>query len=58
MLERALLVGLETHKSGRVEVAESMDELAMLVASAGGEVADRATQKLDTPVSPTYIGSG
>ena len=39
MLERALLVGLETHKSGRVEVAESMDELAMLVASAGGEVA-------------------
>ena len=58
MLERALLVGLETHKSGRVEVAESMDELAMLVASAGGEVADRATQKLDAPVSPTYIGSG
>ena len=58
MLEQALLVGLETHKSGRVEVAESMDELAMLVASAGGEVADRATQKLDTPVSPTYIGSG
>ena len=58
MLERALLVGLETHKSGRVEVAESMDELAMLVASAGGEVADRATQKLDATVSPTYIGSG
>ena len=58
MLEKALLVGLETHKSGRVEVAESMDELAMLVASAGGEVADRATQKLDAPVSPTYIGSG
>jgi GTP-binding protein HflX len=35
-----------------------MDELAMLVTSAGGEVADRATQKLDAPVSPTYIGSG
>ncbi|MCX6934693.1 MAG: GTPase HflX [Verrucomicrobia bacterium] len=57
-LERALIVGLETHKSGRWEVGESLDELGLLVHSAGGEVADRATQKLDAPVAPTYIGSG
>jgi GTP-binding protein HflX len=58
VMERAFLVGLETQKSGRYEVVESLDELALLVQSAGGEVADRATQKLDHPVAPTYIGSG
>ncbi len=35
-MERAFLVGLETHKSGRYEVGESLDELALLVHSAGG----------------------
>jgi hypothetical protein len=50
-MERAFLVGLETHKSGRYEVGESLDELALLVHSAGGEVADRATQKLEHPVA-------
>ncbi|NBS83590.1 MAG: GTPase HflX [Verrucomicrobia bacterium] len=56
--ERAFLVGLETHKSGRIETGESLEELGLLVQSAGGEVADQATQKLDSPVAPTYIGSG
>ncbi|NBQ55908.1 MAG: hypothetical protein EBU36_04565, partial [Verrucomicrobia bacterium] len=51
--ERAFLVGLETHKSGRIETGESLEELGLLVQSAGGEVADQATQKLDTPVAPT-----
>jgi len=57
-MERAFLVGLETAKMGRWDMGESLDELALLVHSAGGEVADRATQKLDHPVAPTYIGSG
>ena len=35
-----------------------MDELGLLVESAGGEVADRATQRMEAPVAPTYIGSG
>lgn len=56
--ERAFLVGLETSKSSRWEVGESLDELGLLVESAGGEVADRATQRMDSPVAPTYIGSG
>ena len=56
--ERAFLVGLETPRSSRWEVGESLDELGLLVESAGGEVADRATQKMEAPVAPTYIGSG
>ena len=56
--ERAFLVGLETSKSSRWEVGESLDELGLLVESAGGEVADRATQRMEAPVAPTYIGSG
>ena len=36
-MERAFLVGLETQKSGRYEVGESLDELALLVQSAGGK---------------------
>ena len=35
-MERAFLVGLETAKMGRWDMGESLDELALLVHSAGG----------------------
>jgi len=37
---------------------ESMEELAELTTTAGGMVAGTGTQKLETPVAGTFIGSG
>lgn len=56
--ERALLVALETPQQERWRVQESLEELGELVASAGGEVAGRATQRLDCPTAPYFIGKG
>lgn len=56
--EKALLVALETPQDERWRVQESLEELGELVASAGGEVAGCATQKLDRPTAPYFIGKG
>jgi GTP-binding protein HflX len=56
--ERTLLIGLETPQSESWRIQESLDELAELVESAGGEVAHSATQKLEKPTAPFYIGKG
>lgn len=55
--ERALIVGVDT---GRSEwgMQESLDELERLVATADGEVVARETQKLDSPIPKTFVGSG
>src|SRR6185295_4851513 len=37
---------------------ESLDELAELAATAGGEVVGEGTQKLEAPNAATYIGKG
>ncbi len=41
-----------------LSIEDSMDELALLAETAGLEVVGEATQKLDTPHTVTYIGSG
>ena len=56
--ERVFLVGLERKSGSAVEVRESMDELAELAATAGGEVIGDGTQKVETPNAATYIGKG
>ena len=55
--ERALLVGVEY---GRREwsLEDSMAELARLAETDGAEVVATLTQRLDTPVSKTFIGKG
>ena len=56
--ERALLIGLEKQGVSKWDLQDSLDELAELANSAGAEVVDTVTQKLDRPTAPYYIGKG
>lgn len=55
--ERTLIVGVDT---GRTDwpMSESLAELARLVETAGGVVVATETQKLDSPIPKTFVGSG
>ncbi len=55
--ERAFLVGLE-QQGNALEADDSLDELATLVAAAGGTVVGRATQHRRTPDRNTWVGKG
>lgn len=56
--ERVVLVGLITPGQGEREVNEYLDELAFLTDTAGGEIWERFTQRLDNPLPATFIGAG
>ena len=56
--ERALLVGLEKQGVSKWDLKDSLEELAELANSAGAEVVDTVTQKLQRPTAPYYIGKG
>ena len=56
--ERVFLVGLELKSRSTWDLQDSLAELEELAATAGGEVVGNGTQKLDTPVAGTFIGSG
>jgi GTP-binding protein HflX len=56
--ERALLIGLEQDGVSKWDLRESMEELAELANSAGAEVVNTVTQKLQKPTAPYYIGKG
>src|SRR5438874_132413 len=56
--ERALLIGLEKQGVSKWDLRDSLDELAELANSAGAEVVDTITQKLQKPTAPYYIGKG
>src|SRR4051794_25955459 len=56
--ERALLVGLEKRGVSKWDLQDSLAELAELASSAGAEVVDTVTQKLQKPTAPYYIGKG
>ncbi|MGH2377148.1 MAG: GTPase HflX [Candidatus Limnocylindria bacterium] len=55
--ERAYLVGLET-QGARLEADDSLEELATLVAAAGGRVVGRTLQRRRAPDPNTYVGKG
>jgi GTP-binding protein HflX len=57
-VERVFLIGLELKAGASWQLQESMEELAELAATAGGEVMGNGTQKLEAPVAGTFIGSG
>ncbi|MFP4468594.1 MAG: GTPase HflX [Bacteroidales bacterium] len=57
-IERAVLVGAITGRETEETVKEYLDELAFLVETAGGEVLNRFTQKLDKPDPATFLGKG
>src|SRR5262252_4204232 len=56
--ERALLIGLEKQGVTKWDLQDSLEELAELASSAGAEVVDTVTQKLEKPTAPYYIGKG
>lgn len=56
--ERAVLVGLEQSGVSKWDLQDSLDELRELANSAGAEVVETVTQKLQKPTAPYYIGKG
>ena len=56
--EKTVLVGLEHDGVSRWDLEESMSELRELAATAGANVVDTVTQKLQHPTAPYYIGKG
>src|SRR5881227_1699787 len=56
--ERALLIGLEKKGVSKWDLHDSLEELRELASSAGAEVVDTVTQKLQKPTAPYYIGRG
>lgn len=56
--ERVFLIGVELKAHAVCSIQDSLDELAQLTATAGGEVIGVGIQKLERPTPGTYIGSG
>lgn len=56
--EPCILVGVSTRLTTKEEIAESLDELALLADTAGGEVVARMTQDRDRLDPATFIGKG
>lgn len=56
--ERVVLVGLITREQSEEKLAEYMDELEFLAYTAGAEVAERFTQRLERPDPKFFVGSG
>ncbi|MCH8568459.1 MAG: GTPase HflX [Balneolales bacterium] len=56
--EKAVLVGLYGHDTPQLKANEYINELEMLVNTAGGVVVEKVLQNRDTPDSGTYIGKG
>ena len=55
--ERALLIGLEQEGVSKWDLRDSMEELAELANSAGAEVVNTVTQKLQKPTAPFFATS-
>ena len=56
--EKVVIVGLITNRQDEKQVKEYLDELEFLVDTAGAEVWERFTQRLENPHPGTFVGSG
>jgi GTP-binding protein HflX len=56
--EKIILVGVVTWPRTPVEVEASLDELGLLVDTAGADVVGRVVQRRESPDPATYIGHG
>ncbi|MFK8264930.1 GTPase HflX [Capnocytophaga cynodegmi] len=56
--EKVVLVGIINQMQDEEKLKEYLDELEFLTYTAGGEVLQRFTQKLDVPNPKTFIGTG
>lgn len=56
--EKIVLVGVVTSQQSQEEVEVSLDELALLVDTAGADVKARVIQRREAPDPATYVGRG
>ena len=56
--EKIVLVGVQLAGESEESVESSLDELALLVDTAGADVMARTTQRRDRPVPAYYVGKG
>jgi GTP-binding protein HflX len=56
--ERVFLVGVDLKSKNGWELSDSLDELAELATSAGGQVIGDGVQKMAAPCATTFIGKG
>ncbi len=56
--ERIVLVGVTHGGQSELETAASLDELELLVDTAGADALDRLTQRRDRPDPATFVGKG
>ncbi len=56
--ERIILVGVAVGHETDADVEAGLDELALLVDTAGADVSERITQKRDRPDASTFVGKG
>lgn len=56
--ERVFLVGVELKSRNGWEIGDSLEELAELAGTAGGEVVGDGIQRLEAPHAGTFIGKG
>jgi GTPase len=57
-VERAVLVGLINQDQDEIRLAEYLQELAFLTETAGAKAVKNFVQRLDTPNSRTFVGTG
>ncbi|MEZ4828150.1 MAG: GTPase HflX [Bacteroidia bacterium] len=58
VIEKAILVGVCTRDMSFEQAKEYIDELAFLTETAGARAVQSFIQRLDKPVTSTYVGSG
>ncbi len=56
--EKAVIVGLISHRQDERQVKEYLDELEFLADTAGAVVLKKFTQRLDVPNKATFVGPG
>ncbi len=56
--ERIVLVGVVTGETSEEEVNSSLNELSLLIDSAGADEVARIVQRRDRPDPATYVGTG
>ena len=56
--EKTVLVGLITPAQNEAKANEYLDELAFLAETAGAQPVKKFLQRLDTPNSRTFVGTG
>ena len=56
--EKTVLVGLITPKQNEAKANEYLDELAFLAEAAGAQPVKRFLQRLEQPLSTTFVGTG